>query len=138
VRDLADRLDALAKLLEYPCDGHTAHVALCAAVVTSQDPEAVADLAPLVELSSSNLGDCEERYVRTFDGNAERALEVGWQVFGEQYERGALLADRAVLRSVDRVIANMDPTDPYRGVMTAVRRALGAFETTATPIGGKS
>ncbi len=49
-------------------------------------------LAAIQEFASTHtLGECEELHVRTFDGNAERALEVGWQVFGEQYARGAFL-----------------------------------------------
>lgn len=157
--------DALAELLEYPREGHAARTAECAAIVVRHLPDAAADLADIGDAArDATLGECEEIYVRTFDGNAERALEVGWQVFGEQYERGAflvdlrgkmrelslrestelpdhmtnvlrllarqpeaeakVLADRAVGRSLARVIANLDEVNPYRGVLIAVRRAL--------------
>lgn len=33
----------------------------------------------------------EELYTRTFDMNPSCSLEVGWHLFGEQYERGAFL-----------------------------------------------
>ncbi|MCG3134660.1 MAG: hypothetical protein HMLKMBBP_01976 [Planctomycetes bacterium] len=157
--------DALAGLLEYPAEGHAERAAAHAATVVRHLPDAAADLADIVGAAAEGtLGECEEIYVRTFDGNAERALEVGWQVFGEQYERGAflvelrgkmraaalpettelpdhltnvlrllarlpeadakLLVDRAAGRSLARVIENTDETNPYRGVLLAVRRAL--------------
>ncbi len=34
---------------------------------------------------------CEELYTRTFDLNPVCALEIGWHLFGEDYERGAFL-----------------------------------------------
>jgi nitrate reductase assembly molybdenum cofactor insertion protein NarJ len=84
--------DALAELLEYPRRGHAARCRELALRIAAEIPEAAADLAPLVRLAEeTDLGSCEESYVRTFDVNAERALEVGWQVFGEQYARGAFL-----------------------------------------------
>jgi len=84
--------DALAELLEYPRDGHAARARSLADFVGRELPGARADLdAYVVYGEAHDLGECEELYVRTFDGNAERALEVGWQVFGEQYARGAFL-----------------------------------------------
>lgn len=37
------------------------------------------------------LADLEELYTRTFDFSSPCALEIGWQLFGEDYHRGALL-----------------------------------------------
>ena len=92
MRPSAGLHDALADLLEYPREGHGARTRALADRVSAELPEAAHDLAALVRLAEAgDLGACEEIYVRTFDGNAERALEVGWQVFGEQYARGAFL-----------------------------------------------
>ena len=92
MRPSADLHDALADLLEYPRDGHAERAARAADVVAAEIPEAAADLDPFVRAAAErDLGECEETYVRTFDGNTERALEVGWQVFGEQYARGQFL-----------------------------------------------
>jgi nitrate reductase delta subunit len=94
VQDRAAVHDALADLLEYPRAGHAERVQSLVGVVSRGLPESAAALAPLARFAAENsLGACEELYVRTFDANAERALEVGWQVFGEQYERGAFLVD---------------------------------------------
>jgi nitrate reductase molybdenum cofactor assembly chaperone len=103
--------DALALLLEYPGEGWAARVRAAASRVAEDFPQAHAELEPLVALATTEpLAAAEESYVRTFDGNAERALEVGWQVFGEQYARGAFL-----VRLRERM------------------RALGVEETTELP-----
>ena len=84
--------DALAELFEYPRDGGASRVRRLAEMIAAEVPEAGADLEPLVRFAAeTDLGAREESYVGTFDANAERALEVGWQVFGEQYARGAFL-----------------------------------------------
>jgi nitrate reductase delta subunit len=172
--------DSLAALLEYPREKHAARVRELTERVAADLPEARADLEKLARFAgASTLGEAEELYVRTFDANAERALEVGWQVFGEQYERGAflvdlrgrmrdlgvaettelpdhltqvlrllgrmnpgdarMLADRAVLRSLERVRGHLGEDDPYRGVIDAVGKALArlAAGETAAAAGGE-
>jgi nitrate reductase delta subunit len=165
--------DAHAELLEYPREGHAASVRRLTDRVVADLPEARADLELIARFAeSATLGEAEELYVRTFDANAERALEVGWQVFGEQYERGAFLvdlrgrmrdlgvaettelpdhltqvlrlvarmtpddartlADRAVLRSLERVRGHLGEDDPYRGVIDAVGKALARLTAGAT------
>jgi nitrate reductase assembly molybdenum cofactor insertion protein NarJ len=92
MRPTADLHDALAGLLEYPCDGHAARCRALVDRVVAACPAAEDDLGPIVRLAEAgDLGACEETFVRTFDVNTERALEIGWQVFGEQYARGAFL-----------------------------------------------
>ena len=41
----------------------------------------------------------EELYTRTFDLNPVATLEVGWHLWGEQYERGRFLADLRALQA---------------------------------------
>lgn len=41
----------------------------------------------------------EELYTRTFDLNPVATLEVGWHLYGEQYERGRFLADLRELQA---------------------------------------
>lgn len=168
MRPSTNVFDALAELLEYPRNGHGATVRALTERVAAELPEARADLEPLARFAeNTTLGEAEELYVRMFDSNAERALEVGWQVFGEQYERGAFLvdlrgrmrdlgvaetselpdhltqvlrllgrmtaveaqtlADRAVLRSLERVRGHLAEGEPYRGVIDAVGKALAGL-----------
>jgi nitrate reductase delta subunit len=156
VRADASVHDALAELFEYPREGHAARTRRIVDDVTGAMPELRDDLAPLAQFAEANaLGDCEELYVRTFDANAERALEVGWQVFGEQYERGAFLVDlrghmRALgvaettelpdhLTQVLRLVGRMDDAEARTLVDRAVSRSLarvrGAIDA-GNPYGG--
>jgi nitrate reductase delta subunit len=136
-----EALGTLAELFEYPRDGHASRIRSLVAQLGDTAPEAAADLEPLARFAeTSSLGDAEELYVRTFDANAERALEVGWQVFGEQYERGAFLVDlrgrmRALgvaespelpdhLTQVLRLLARMDEDEARTLVQRAVAPSL--------------
>ena len=117
--------DALAELFEYPRAGHAARTRRIVDRVVAEVGEAGAGLAPFAEFAeASSLGDCEELYVRTFDANAARALEVGWQVFGEQYERGAFLVD---LRGRMRALGVPEGTE-LPDHLTQVLRLLGRMD----------
>lgn len=92
MRQSAAICDALAKLVEYPSETLARDAGDAEALLAREMPEAAAELVQFVAFAASHdLGECEEAYVRTFDVNPQRALEVGWQVFGEQYARGAFL-----------------------------------------------
>ncbi len=85
--------DALACLLTYPGEEHsTGRYPAAVEVVTRACPETREALegfsGGIAELDG---GELEELYTRTFDNVAERSLEVGWQLFGENYARGVLM-----------------------------------------------
>jgi nitrate reductase assembly molybdenum cofactor insertion protein NarJ len=44
--------------------------------------------AQIRDLSTEAL---QEMFIRTFDMNPDRSLEVGWHLFGENYDRGTFL-----------------------------------------------
>ncbi len=55
-------------------------------------PMVAADLQPLLDYAASHSeSELEEVFTRTFDGNAERALELGWHLHGENYARGVFM-----------------------------------------------
>jgi len=84
--------DALSALVAYPRDDFADAVEAAASRVAEACPAAWAHLAPFVEFArSQSLGDLEELFTRTFDNTKERALEVGWHVFGENYTRGTFM-----------------------------------------------
>lgn len=84
--------DALARLVEYPREGYAGFVEEAAAVLSEGCPQAWQPLQPFIEFArGQTLGELEERFTRTFDNTAERALEVGWHVFGENYTRGTFM-----------------------------------------------
>lgn len=85
--------DALACLLTYPAeDGVGMRYPAAVRVVIEACPETGEDLTGFLEqIADVSPGDLEELHTRTFDNVAERSLEVGWQLFGENYARGILM-----------------------------------------------
>jgi nitrate reductase delta subunit len=95
-------LDALASLLEYPTEGFAERAAAARAVVLDFVPRAAATLEPFLRhLEDATHTAHEEGFTRTFDWSPTCCLEVGWHIYGEQYDRGAfMVAMRERLRSL--------------------------------------
>ncbi|MDP6410196.1 MAG: molecular chaperone TorD family protein [Planctomycetota bacterium] len=93
--------DALACLLTYPGEaGGVERYTAAVAVVGRACPESAEELRGFLEgIATLDGGRLEELYTRTFDNVADRSLEVGWQLFGENYARGVLMVRfRALMR----------------------------------------
>lgn len=95
----AAALDALAALLRYPGPDHALRVERCLRAVEEELPSGAALVVELRRrvqgLSTEAL---EELYTRTFDLDPVCAPELGWHLFGEQYERGLFLVKLKQLR----------------------------------------
>ena len=91
-----ETLDLVAVSLEYPA-AQTAALARRAAERAAGDHIALSralwDLA--VWLETAPLGQAEERYTTLFDLSPVCTLHVGYQVFGDTYQRGAFIANLA-------------------------------------------
>lgn len=128
--------DALAVLLEYPGEGHAARAREAVAVLRAQAP----DLMPLLEpflrhLESVDMREQEELFTRTFDWAPERALELGWHLYGEQYERGVFMVRMRDLLRRHGVEEGQDLPD-HLGTLL---RLLGRLQPdTATALCGES
>lgn len=84
----------LAKAITYPSLGYRETVLNCQKLIESNYDGASKSFALLTEFISSNhVERLEEAYTVTFDINAVCALDVGYQLFGEDYKRGALLVE---------------------------------------------
>ncbi len=88
----ADPYDSLAALLRYPDRAYLGGVDVCRRTLAAEGP----GLAEPVERFAAAVGkmtvaELEELFTRTFDINPMCSLEVGWQLFGEEYARGAFL-----------------------------------------------
>ena len=84
--------DALACLLTYPrAESSGMRYPAAIEVVTRACPETSRGSAQAFAagIRGREAGELEELYTRTFDNVAERSLEVGWQLFGENYSRAA-------------------------------------------------
>lgn len=92
--------DALARLLGYPAEDTLGVAELCQAALAETVPEAAALLVRFAEkVQGLTTEELQELYTQTFDLNPVCSLEVGWQLFGENYSRGEfLVAMRQILR----------------------------------------
>lgn len=89
----AATFDRLAGLFGYPCGAATCTIQKCGADPVDDASEAAKALtdfaAAMADLSFEQQ---QELFVRTFDLNPLCSLEVGWQLYGDHYERGQFLA----------------------------------------------
>jgi nitrate reductase delta subunit len=85
----AETYDALARLLTYPNCDYRRQLALSIGVAP---PPAGAELVRFAtEIGELSTEQSQELFTRTFDLNPLCSLELGWHLFGENYERGLLL-----------------------------------------------
>jgi len=79
----------LANILSYPDKSKLEHVE----PLYSQSQEKKT-LDPFYQFTkSSDLVTVEELFTKTFDLNASCCLEIGWHLYGEQYQRGEFLVN---------------------------------------------
>ncbi len=85
-------LQTLAALLVYPDDSLGPHTATCRRRLAGDEPTLlgmVEDSLRFIATQPRHI--LEELYTQTFDLNPVSTLEVGWHLYGEQYERGRFL-----------------------------------------------
>lgn len=85
--------DALGEALAYPREGYRRGLEACRHhLAAAVDGEAARELAAfLAESGEWDPARAEELYTRAFDLDPVATLEVGWHLYGEQYERGRFL-----------------------------------------------
>lgn len=95
--------EQLAALIRYPGDETASAIAVAVERLVLQDGVLAAALEPFARfIRETPETDLEEFYTRTFDINPLCCLEVGWQVHGDTYDRGAFLVKmRGLLRDHD-------------------------------------
>lgn len=101
----------LAELLRYP--EHT--------LVRSADDGDEVGLF-FEEIARVSRDGMEELYTRTFDLNPVATLELGWHLWGEQYERGRFLAGLRALQQALGVDASMELPDHLTLVLVTLAR----------------
>ena len=91
-----EQFEALAALFTYP-DHDYFYAVENATASASHSAPAVVEFER--EFSRTPLSNVQELYTSTFDLQPACSLDLGWHLFGEEYERGALLARmRSLLR----------------------------------------
>jgi nitrate reductase delta subunit len=87
-----NEFNLLAALLRYPEDGYTDAAELCSEALSKNDREAAMLMGQfLAQTRDFSVEELQELYTATFDLDPKCALEVGWHLFGENYERGEFL-----------------------------------------------
>lgn len=81
--------EAIATVLSYPAEGYSASARVLGELMP---PECTASIARFVAaVEALPLESQQELFTQTFDLNPVCSLELGWHLFGENYERGLLL-----------------------------------------------
>lgn len=85
-------LEKFGELLRYPGDDFLSKIEACRSAAPEIDPEAARCLNNFsTHLCGLSVEEAQELYVQTFDLNPICALEVGWQLYGDNYDRGDFL-----------------------------------------------
>lgn len=92
LRPSCELFDALADLFVYPEPGLLAKLEDCREQLRHEIPAAVSMLDLFDEATRDKwLSELEELYISTFDLNPACTLDLGWHLFGEDYNRGRYL-----------------------------------------------
>ncbi len=86
---MPDLYHAFAALLTYPDEDYSERVLAGLRLATPESRELLEQFAQAVE--GLETWELQELFTRTFDMNPVCSLELGWHLFGENYERGLLL-----------------------------------------------
>jgi nitrate reductase assembly molybdenum cofactor insertion protein NarJ len=84
---------AIAKLFDYPEDNY--YDAINEAIETLSDnyPKAKEELGKFLELLPMQLSDAQELYSKSFEVQAVTSLDVGYILYGDDYQRGVILVN---------------------------------------------
>lgn len=121
----AELFAALGALLAYPDAGWPERARACRLRLAARHESAAGRLAEFLEaVRELSVEDLQELYTRTFDLNPVAALEVGWHLYGESYERGRFLVrTRQMLRET-----GIPETTELPDHLTCLLPALGRLE----------
>jgi len=146
--------ETLSKLLRYPHGEYQADAERCHTLLAGSEPEAGSLISAFCEaIRPLSLERLQELFTQTFDLNPVCSLEVGWQLYGEEYARGSflvamrrLLRDHGVEKSCEltdhltHVLPLLDRLETgerqqfiERHLSPALAKMLAAFENKATP-----
>lgn len=95
--------DSLGRLFQYPNDDYISSIDKCVQQLREADSPGLEPLEKFQKFAEkTSVNDLQELFTRTFEINPLCALEVGWQLFGERYERGTFIVKmRQTLRDLD-------------------------------------
>lgn len=115
--------DAMSALYAYPEPGYASRVERCIRLARLAAPDTAAELARFEQkIAGMPVEALQEQFTLTFDLNPACALDLGWHLFGEQYERGEFLVKmRRLLRHLN-VRESVELPDHLTHVLAALGR----------------
>jgi nitrate reductase delta subunit len=138
-------MERIARLFEYPGEGYRS--AAREAALASGSAE-IAEFAG--RIASFSTEELQELFIQTFDLNPDCTLDIGWHLFGENYERGEFLVKlRLLIRRhgieesaelpdhLTHVLKLLDRMDQQEGGELSARCVLPALEKMLHAIEGK-
>jgi nitrate reductase delta subunit len=92
IKSVSATLDSFSNLLNYPSDELFQQVDDCVNLLKLNKSSALKSVEIFSDfVKKSSVDNLQEYYTRTFEINPTCALEVGWHLFGERYERGTFI-----------------------------------------------
>ena len=131
VGEQLDAIDPPAErwgILVYPDDTLVDKVGVCLDLLAETDSEAAPSIRKFLDyVQKTDVNSMQELYTRTFEINPVCALEVGWHLFGERYERGTFIVKmRQTLREL-----GIPESAELPDHLVHVLEALGQMESSA-------
>ncbi|HQZ40180.1 MAG TPA: nitrate reductase molybdenum cofactor assembly chaperone [Vicinamibacterales bacterium] len=113
----------LARALTYPDAAAPALVAECSAAGGWAEPAAAAALGRFAEaLAGDTVETMQERFTQTFDFDPKCTLDIGWHLFGENYERGDFLVRMRVALAAHGIEEGVDLPDHLPNALRLLAR----------------
>lgn len=123
MNDRALVYDSLGALLDYPRAEFHDQLSVCLQRLTSIGSQAAPHAKRFADgVIEMSIIDLEELFTRTFDINPVCALEVGWQLYQENYERGMFIVRMRRLMKQFELPESKELPDHLTHVMQAAGR----------------
>ena len=115
--------DLLARVLSYPGEDYLDVVREFQPLARKQFPYQPGLLDGFVAyVEAARIDEIEEHFTRTFDLNPVCCMEIGWQLYGEDYNRGSLMVNlRQQIRSMG-LTENVELPDHLSNVLPLLGR----------------
>lgn len=116
-------LNPLAILLTYPEAGYLKRAGKAQAALAEEYPAAARHLGEFLQaVGSFETEQLQELFIQTFDLNPICALEVGWQLYGDEYKRGEFLVRMRQMLSRFDLPASRELPDHLTRVLPLLER----------------
>jgi nitrate reductase molybdenum cofactor assembly chaperone len=116
-------IQTFVPLLLYPSFEYRKRLEECVFFLEEENNIALEIFQKFIEETKTfSTEDFEELYTRTFDINPVASLEIGWHLYGEQYERGAFLVTMRELLRENAIPESTELPDHFSYILLLIER----------------